>query len=79
MCRSQMVAHGGDSVKVSRVQHGVQSVCYMYDRMCSAHGGADLMCVKDSGSKTWHVLQKTGFSGMHLPLPLPTLPSHAVS
>ena len=72
ICAGHKQSHMGETV--SRVQYGVQAVCYLYDRMCSADGGADSMCAKDTGSKTWCVPQKTGCSGMHLPLPPP--PSH---
>ena len=39
VCAGHKWSHMGETV--SRVQHGVQSVCYMYNRMCSADGGAD--------------------------------------
>ena len=40
VCAGHKLSHMGETV--SRVQHSVQSVCHIYNRMCSADGGADL-------------------------------------
>ena len=71
-------SHTGETV--SRMQYGVQAVCYMYDRTCSANSGADRLDVckrhweRDTGCAAEDRLQ------WHTPaVATAALPSHAAS